>query len=227
MKIFEQIFLLILLSLVLFSCDRKVSISPPEQPIFETGKIFVDSKPNNFQIFIDGKATGSTTPDTVTWVKKGVHNLTLKKNLFENQKFTIKTTNDSISNFYYDYYSDSNNYSSIFITSTPPRCSIYLDDSLLNETTPFIIRPLFPGTYKVKLTYLGYRSDSSFISVSANKEIKLDLILPDTSVWITYNKENSQLISNKINTIYVDNNNLLWIGTNDGIVQKNGKIGTS
>ncbi len=222
-KILRKVITLILLSMVIFSCDREVSVSPTAQPELENTQVYISSSPEGVHIYIDGKTTGLTTPDTVKWLKNGEHSLVLKEQLFEDQDFLINTTEDSTTNFYYDYASDPKNYGSILLTSDPVGSSIYLNDSLLNNTTPFTITPLFPGTYKIRLTAEGYRSDSSLVSVLANREVRLDIILPDTSIWVTYNEDNSPLANNTINSIYVDNNNLVWLGTRSGIVQKNGK----
>ncbi len=223
----KKIKIAIIFVLILFfciSCNKEVTVSSPEQPKFETGKLFIDSKPDGSQIFVDEKFTGSITPDTILWLKEGENEVTLKRKFYEDREFIIKITNDCTTSFYYDYLADPKNYGSLELSSDPPGSSIYFNDSLLNQTTPHTIRSLVPGTYKIKLSFPIHRSDSTISIVYANNMTKSFFLLPDTTVWVTYNEENSKLINNSINSIYVDNNNLVWLGTREGIVQNKGNF---
>jgi hypothetical protein len=85
---------LILLLSVLFtiiiitSCDTTDDTVTPPDP----GSILVTSNPAGAQIWLDNTNTNLVTPDTVTGVDEGVHNVTLKLTDYIDTTFSISVT---------------------------------------------------------------------------------------------------------------------------------------
>ena len=217
---------IILLSLVIFisSCDQEVSIGEPYEFEIELSKAFIDSKPANAEIFVNGKNSGKRTPDTLTYLSNGEHNITLKLYLFQDYNFTLDTDTNYVANFYYDYYAYPENFATVNLKSTPQNAKIYFDDSLLTSTTPFQLKNIYPGDHKFKITYPEHRADSLELFLRGGTNTKLDFFLEDTTVWVTYNRHNSPLTSYNIKDIFVDKNDHVWVATSDnGIYLLNGQ----
>lgn len=204
------------------ACDRKVSVSPNEIINYSTGSVFISSVPPGAQIIVDGKLSGFVTPDTIKWLTNGNHEFTLKLEYFLDYNFSIITENNLINEISYNYYLDTTNKGSLFLRSVPIQCSIFLDDSILIEKTPATISSLLPKKYKIKFAYPEHRSDSTIARVSANELTSVYLSLLDTTIWVNFNIENSKLNNNTVDDIFVDENNLVWMATREGIVQNNG-----
>ena len=215
--------ILVFTTLFIISCDKQVSVSQPEILTLENAKVFIDSKPNYAEIFVDGKNTGLLTPDTVKWLSRGEHNFLLRLNRFPDIKFSLQADTAKLFSYYYDYYSDPNNYGAISFNSTPDSAAIYLNDSLLNATTPYTQNFLFPDRYKVKFTFPEHRAESTYVNLSGGMTARVNLTLPDTSLFVIYNDNNSKLPGNTITDILVDNENTIWVGTsNEGIIKIKG-----
>lgn len=221
----KAIHILFILFLILsfISCDKDVSVSPDEEIPLESGSVYINSNPTGAEIWINSKPSGFSTPDTVKWLPEGEHQVVLKTTLFEDHEFSVSTLNEKIVDYYYDYYSDPRNFGSINITSNPPGSSVYFNDvKLPNITTPHIISALIPGEYKIKIAYPEHRSDSSVIQVLGSQESYINFALVDTSIWVNYNRNNSEIRGNTIYDVFIDEENLVWMATREGIGQFTG-----
>lgn len=220
---FNYLLISLAILLGLLSCDKEVSVTVYEDVVYESESIFIDSNPSGVEILVDGKPSGYFTPDTVKWLSEGLHTFLLRTKLFKDHEFKIETKSDIINNVYYDYYSDPANFGSIKIASNPPGCNIYLNDSLIsNSVTPHTINSLIPREYEVKLTFPEHRADSTLLIVFGSKETILNATLIDTSRWVNYNYDNSDLIDNTIYDVIVDQNDIVWMTTRSGIIQLHG-----
>lgn len=222
-KLTQILSVFILLSIIV-SCDKEVSVTIHEEVVLESGAVFVNSKPIDVEILVDGKPSGYFTPDTVKWLSEGLHTFLLRTKLFNDHEFEIETKNDIVQNVFYDYFSDPVNFGSIKITSIPSGCNIYLNDSLLsNSVTPYTITSLIPSEYEVKLTFPEHRADSTLLTVFGSKETRLNSTLIDTSSWVNYSTTNSDIIDNTIYDVIVDQNDIVWMASRSGILQLKGK----
>ncbi len=217
--------IVIILICMFVSCDREISISQPQ--VYEIGKssFYISTHPPGAAIYADGKNTGLYTPDTINWLAPGDHKFILKLDPFLDYTFYGFTTDDQINSTNYDFYSDSRNFGSLSFTSKPNGCTIYLNDELLSSKTPFILHNLIPAYYKVKYSFPDHRSDSLSVFVYAGEGNYVNMTLADTSIWVTYNTQNSFMPDNTINDIFVDDDNTIWVGTwhNGIVVKRNGK----
>lgn len=216
--------LIIIISILIPACEREVSVSPIIETQLEASSFFIDTNPVGANIWIDGRPSGFFTPDTIKWLKEGIHKIVLKIDLFEDHEFELLGRNNSVHNYYYDYLADPKNFGSILIQSSPPGCTIFFNDSLLSEyKTPHRISSLLPDKYKVKVSYPEHRSDSLFVQVYGSKETIVNLAPIDTTIWVNYTRENSDLLGNTIYDVFVDEDNLVWMATRYGVAQFTGK----
>ena len=212
--------MLISLALISVSCEKKVSVSGPQE--FETGtaSYFITTEPDGAAIFVDGRNTGLFTPDTIKWLPVGEHQFILKLNPFLDFSFIDLASDNQLNTKEYSFYSDTKNFGSIKFESEPTECTVFLNDSLMSFKTPYTLGNLIPARYKVKYKYPEHRDDSSSVFVYAGKQSYINLQLPDTSIWVTYNINNSSVPDNTINDILIDNNNIRWVGTShNGIIK--------
>jgi hypothetical protein len=86
----KLIFILLIpfILLLITACDSTNDTVTPPEP----GSIYITSSPAGAQIWLDGDSTSFTTPDTVTNVDGGVHNVTLKKQDYNDTTFSISVT---------------------------------------------------------------------------------------------------------------------------------------
>ncbi|MBN2570982.1 MAG: PEGA domain-containing protein [Ignavibacteriales bacterium] len=216
MKIFS-IFLKFLLIIILFSfnsCDEDVSRTEPEEIIIGNGKIFVSSDPANSQIFLDGFNYGSQTPDTLIWIDEGIHQITLKKPLFVNVSFSVRTSNDSICTIIYDYHTDPQQVGNINCKSSPSEANIFVNELNSNQVTPSTITNLFPGQYLIRFKKDFHLDRVISCDVSAQKTTNITAYLIDTTDFITYNKEYFNCPDDYQTFVLEDiSRNSFWIGT--------------
>jgi len=212
------------LVLIFFSCDKEVSVSGPQNYEIGKSKFFIETEPKGAEIYIDDKNFGLFTPDTVKWLTQGEHKFTLKLEPFLDFSFTATVGEDFVNSMEYNFYTDAKNFGSLKFISSPVGCNIYLNDSLQNFKTPNFLYNLIPGQYKIKYSFPEHRSDSTLVFVYAGKQSAVNMSLADTSVWVTYNTENSFIPDNTINDICIDDDNNIWVGTwHKGILRnKNG-----
>ncbi len=123
-----------------------------------------------------------------------------------------------------NYYLNPGHYGKVYCTSNPSGTKIYFNDSLISNTTPYILTNIFPSRYKIKYTKDNHRADSCYALVRGNDLTLFSLSLEDTTVWVSYRINNSGIISNYLEDIIVDKDNVKWIGTADrGICKFDGK----
>lgn len=199
------------------SCEKNVYTGTVEVEYFENGKIFIDSKPNGAQIFVDNKNSGLSTPDTIPWLQSGSHSVTLKKYLFQDTTVTIQVKDREVSSAFVDFTLNSKNFGKIECNSTPLGSDIYLNDSATSKKTPSVLSYLYPGNYKIKYTLEEHRADSTTVLVKSSEIAKVNITLEDTSKWVSYIKHNSQILSDYLTTVIHDKYDRIWIGTGYGL----------
>jgi len=208
-----------IMGLFLISCQREVFVESSSD-VEDLCSVYVNSNPTGAQIYVDGKYSGYSTPDTLHWLSDSSHTITLKIDMVQDTSITLNLSSNTIANLYVDYFASASNYGSIKCESVPTGAAIYLKHVNVSKVTPNTLTYLFAGTYNVKYHYAGYRDDSSNVTVYGGSSSSLKLSLQDTSVWIDYRISNSDIPSNKIYAVKNDKNNAIWIGTLDnGIVK--------
>lgn len=90
-KIFFPLLILFVV-LIINSCS-----DDPTSPSLPEGNLLITSIPSGAQIWIDGVNTTQTTNDTVFDIEEGVHNVTLKRNEYVDNTFSVNIIADETS----------------------------------------------------------------------------------------------------------------------------------
>jgi sugar lactone lactonase YvrE len=214
-------YLILLLSVIVINsgCEQDISISPQE-PEPQNGKIVFDSNPHGFTIFLNGRNTGSITPDSLAFLNKDNYQITLKKKYYKDSVFTLQLLQDDRKNLFIDFISNPTMYGKINLFSIPAGASIKVFDSLLTSITPDTIENLLPGEYNITLSYPQHRSNTFTAIVESGSMNLYSKVLQDTSVWVDFQVFNSGIISNNLKCVTVDQNNYKWIGSIDKGIMK-------
>mgnify|MGYP005839848593 CR=1 FL=1 len=212
----------IIISIAIYSCDQEVSTEPPDT-LPPNASIFVSSNPSGFKIFLNDKFTGRFTPDSLPFLEEGYYDIKLDQKYWNDTVITVRTIEDSTIMLNIDILSNPKMFGSIKLSSKPSSASIYFQDSLLENKTPYTIDDLLPGKYNFRFAYPEHRENVISTIVESNKLTNVVVALQDTSIWVDYTKLNSNLPTDILTTVDVDHDNQVWVGTVDkGIVRIKG-----
>ena len=201
------------LLIILFgSCNQQVSVTPPDLPP-PNGFIYINSYPAGFQIYLDGKARRRATPDSLTWLKTGTYQITLKKDFFRDSTFTVNVVEGEKKSTYIDFSKNSTMLGGIKCISNPSQAQIFINDSSTNFLTPKTIDSLLPGIYRLKYHADKHRDVEDMVVVTSGIISISFVTLVDTIVWQNYTTGNSGILTNNLTCALVDKNNILWVGT--------------
>lgn len=218
-----RIFITIILSVILFAaCEKEISTSPPDRKLNE-GKIIVKSSPPDFFIFLNERNSGKLTPDSIRLLDPGLYNVTLKKDFFKDTTIQIDLALDEQKDIFFDILSNPSMFGKLEIITDPDGATVSLNDSVLANTSPVFIQNILPGEYSIKLELEGHRSQQFVTQVRSSQKTLLQPTLRDTTVWVDFNVNNSDIQSNLLTTIDIDSDGDLWMGTSDkGIIRYDG-----
>ena len=198
----------------LIGCDKEVSRSPVESEA-PKGFIYINSTPNGFTIFQNGRNTGRLTPDSISYIESGIYEITLKKKYFKDTSVVVTLNENEKLSVSVDIASNPSMYGRLFLQTTPTGANIILNDSVTNKVTPLTLSNLLPGEYKVKFSLTNHRDKEIIATVRSSIQSSYNEELRDTSVWVDYQLFNSGIQSNSLTAIALDNNNVKWIGSLD------------
>jgi len=221
MRLYSRLFL-ILLSLLLINfiaCEKEVSVNPDDPPP-DSGVIVVNSNPQNAAIYLNGKITGKFTPDTIKCLPADNYKITLKIENYRDTAVTFQLDERARKELFIDINNNPAMMGGILCRTTPAEADIYINDSLITGKTPFLVKDLLPGKYKVKFSKYEYWDDSVYVTVRSSDNTLINRKLTDSTSWVCYKLTNSGLPTNYINCVYEDKNYVIWIGTFDkGLVK--------
>jgi len=208
------VFLLSALALLLASCEREISVTPPDVPP-PTGVIFLDSNPDDALIFINGRDRRRLTPDSIKWLASGDYEITLKKEYFKDTTFVVNVEEGIPSNVFVDYYSNTGMLGRLTCISIPANAAITIDGSETGQFTPYTFVNLIPGNHSVEYSLEDHRSAELSVAVSSGVTSTLESALVDTTVWMDYNVANNALPTNNLTCILSASGarGAVWIGT--------------
>lgn len=203
------------LVIFLCGCDREVSVtSPPPKP--SEGKITISSKPDGATIFINGRNTGKVTPATITWLKADNYAITLRKKYFYTIEDYISLTDNENREIFYNYFDSDKVYGKMKITSYPSdSAKIIIDGKETAFSTPHEFENVVPGKYLIKGFKESHWSDSIYHEVYSNSLTTSKLTVIDTTFWVQYNKFTSNIKSERVYQVCIDNSNRKWINLLD------------
>ena len=206
--VFINIFLI---ALIFISCNKEVSTSPPEPVPQKTGKLFVDSNPGGAKIYLNDKNTGFITPDTVPYLVFGTYKLTAKLNLYKDSSEIVVIKKDSLTSVFLDYTINPTMKGYLNVDSYPQGASIILNDTATGKTTPFEFSNVLPDTYNVVLQKTGYWSSNYSAVVKTNRTTRIYGSLEDTSVFVNYRMSNSDIPSDYLSGVTIDQDGNIWV----------------
>ena len=198
--------------LLIVGCDKEVSRSPVESEA-PKGFIYINSTPNGFTIFQNGRNTGRLTPDSISYIEAGVYEITLKKKYFKDTSVVVTLSEDEKLQVSVDIASNPSMYGRLILQTMPTGASITLNDSVTNKVTPLTLSNLLPGEYKVKFSLTNHRDKEIIVIVQSSNISSYSEAIRDTSVWVDYQLFNSGIQSNSLTAIALDNNNVKWFGS--------------
>lgn len=225
----SKIFYFILISFYVFiflGCDKEVSRSPVESEA-PKGFIHIDSTPNGFSIFVNGRNTGRNTPDSISYIEEGQYEITLKKKYFKDTSVVVILSENEKKDLIIDISSNPSMYGKLTLDTSPSGASITINDSLLNQVTPVTFTNILPGSYLVKFSLFNHRDFILSATVESGKTNIYTQSLRDTSVWVDYQVFNSGIHSNSLTDVAVDYDNAKWIGTLEKGLIKYDEVGFS
>lgn len=200
--------------ILLVKCGKEISRSPVESEA-PKGFIYINSTPNGFTIYQNGRNTGRLTPDSISYIEAGVYEITLKKKYFKDTSFVVTLNEDEKLTMSVDIASNPSMYGNLLLQSTPVGAEIIINDSATGKITPFTFAGLFPGEYSVRFKLFNHRDKEIIAIVRSSIQSTYNEELRDTSVWVDYQLFNSGIQSNSLTAIALDNNNVKWIGSLD------------
>jgi hypothetical protein len=197
-----------------FGCDKEVSRSPVESEA-PKGFIYINSDPQGFTIFQNGRNTGRLTPDSISYIEEGVYEIALKKKYFKDTLIVVTLSGNEKLQVYVDILSNPSMYGKLSFQTSPSSAEIIINDSATSKITPFIFSGLLPGEYRVRFRLPNHRDKEIDAIVQSSRTNVYTEELRDTSVWVDYQFFNSGIQSNSLTAIALDNNNVKWIGSLD------------
>lgn len=216
-NLFRLIFIFMLIT-IYSGCDKEVSQTPVAPPP-PKGFIYVDSEPQGFAIYQNDRNTGRYTPDSLSYLDEGDYKITLKKLYWKDTSVTVSATEEEVVNINIDYLANESMYGDLNLFSIPEGAQIFINDSLLSNTTPYTVQNLLPGIYNIRFKLFDHRDDEFKASVESSMRKIYSSALRDTSVWVDYQVFNSGIHSNSLSAITIDQNGFKWFGSlNKGLI---------
>lgn len=215
----------IIFSLLFFiSCEQEVSVSPPDEPPPD-GKLYIDSNPPGAQIYLNGKDRRRITPDSLLWLETNTYTVTLRMNLFRDTTITVQVTEGEKSFYFVDYTQNPFMKGSINCNAKPYGAEIILNGKPTGLVTPTKINDLMPGEYSIRFRLYNHRDDSVSVTLSSKTTVEAKTTLVDTTLWTDLNTSTSSIPTNYLTCMLIDENDVLWIGTEDkGLLKYDGNI---
>ncbi|MBK7106811.1 MAG: PEGA domain-containing protein [Ignavibacteriae bacterium] len=174
------------------------------------GKIILNSNPSGAQIFVNGKNTGNTTPDTLINLQRGTYSVSLKLDLYDDFNLIIPLGKDETvsKNIKMAIAGTSG---TLIVTSDPSGAAISLNGENTGKTTPDTLKPLQTGFYNIKLTLSDFRDTTITTNIASgvivNKDVYLTESNPKGKISITSTPSGAQIYLNGITTSKVTPNN--------------------
>ncbi len=211
MKSIISIFAALFFTVLLNSCNKEISTSPPEPVPQNSGKLFVASNPSGAKIYLNNKNTGYLTPDTVPYLDGGAYKLVTKLNLFKDSSEIVQIKKDSLTSVFLDYTANPTMKGYLNVDSYPQGADIIINDSVTGKVTPFEFSNVLPDTYNVVLKKTNYWNWSFTTTVKTDRTARIYGALEDTLLFVNYRTSNSGLPTNYLDGIAIDQDGNKWL----------------
>lgn len=224
MKVTVKILLLLLwIMFIASSCEKEISLTPPEELPASASVIFY-SNPEGAEIIVNGRKSGYKTPDSLTWLAPGFYEFSLSLQYYRDTSFSLRLNENMNVTVDIDFLANPAMYGSIKFSSIPENADIILNGIKTEMKTPSVMNLLIPGEYEVEFVKKEHRSVATRAIVLSSSTTDAFAELTDTSVWVDYNTATTPFPTNRMTAIQPDFNNNIWIGTDGfGLIKFNGK----
>ncbi len=166
------------------ACPGTIYTGPIPTAYYEPGPhgtIYVETSPPGAVVYVNGENKGHA-PATVTGLWPGSYTVTAELAGYE--EFTTATTisGPTRSSVYCSLVPDSSG-TGLYVISTPPDASVYLDGDLRGKT-PLMLRDTTPGPHNVLLRLSGYADWKSSVQAPSGgtKTVSATMEQTDTDV---------------------------------------------
>jgi len=195
------------------SCDQEVSVSPPD-PEVPQASLFINSSPVDYDIYLNGKIQGKSTPDSVFFLAAGEYEIGLKHELYIDTTINVTIIEGESVSIDIDSYQHPLFYSNIDCISVPAGAEIFVDDTSTGLFTPSLLTNVIPGKHNITFKKPGCRSFIKDIGLVSNSTKTIYGAVEDTTIWLYYNTQNSSIPSNYVTQVEVEGKSV-WAGTLD------------
>lgn len=163
-------------SLIVFSVDpTRIQIEPRSYTFWD---LTVDSDPAGADIYLDGYATGYTTPYTIFNVSDGRHLVLVSKPGYLPVESSVNVNNkDAVRRFVMQSYL----YGMLNVTSDPPGGKIYINNKNTGEITPYTFQYMQAGAYTIKVVQNKLKDTAVDVMVQPYECRDVSLILEKDS----------------------------------------------
>lgn len=204
-----------------YGCEQDISVTPPMTPV-PVGSVVINSEPAGASIYQDGRISGILTPDTLSWLEEREYNFTLKKKYHKDTSFVLFASVDSSANIFIDYYKNPTMLGKVKISSTPTNSEVYFKNEYLGNT-PLSLSKVKPGGNYYVFKKENHRTDSILIPIYSSRTSNGKIELTDTTYWVDHSDRTSGIHSVTLSTVAVDQNDVVWVGSWNGVSSFDGK----
>ncbi len=167
------------------------------------GNIFLQSTPEDAQIYVDSINTNKLTPYSLNNLTTGQHQITLKKENYKDTTLVITVIKNQVVSKTVILTSKIIT-GNILIDSNPAGAQIYLDNKNTNKSTPDTLENLTAGEHNIILKKNNYVDTSFVITVQKNntttKSITLTAVIIRGNVYLDSSPSGAQIFVDNVNT---------------------------
>ncbi len=197
MRIFNKIFITIILLLTFFSCIDEHVIEVNENL---NGSIYLTSQPSGSKIFLLGTDTKKTTPDSLINLESGLYEVSLKLDNYKDTSFAVQVFKNRRTTKNIKLKPESS-YGKIIINSVPANAEIFLNNKSTHKFTPDSLTNIAVGNYIIKLVLENYLDTSFAVTVTENnariiKTVKLKSSTPSGEIFIDSSPSGAEIFFN-------------------------------
>jgi len=172
--------------------EKSVSVEPARETVLtaklqvNTGSVSVKSKPENANVFLDGKPVG-TTPESIKSVKPGIHEIKV-----EMEKYDVWTDTVNIEAGKEDVINAllQRSTGSLMVESNPTNAIIFVDGKEIGHT-PEIIMSSAKGTHAIEVRLDGYDIWEQTVDIEPGEEKSVTAVLQIKSGTLIINSKPS------------------------------------
>jgi hypothetical protein len=208
-----KICLIIIAGIVFYSCNKEVSVTPPDA-LPPNGYLYIDSNPRGFNIYLNNIPRGRATPDSLKWLTTGTYLVTLKKEFYKDTSITVSVVEGIKSSVYLDFLNNQSMRGNIYCTSYPVNAAIFINDSSTGKVTPYTFNVL-PGQYNINYKLKNHRDAGAQVTLTSGNNVTAKAVLVDTTLWTDYATENIRIPSSSFTCIATSPGDVIYVGTTD------------